>query len=189
MTATTANFDLRYPTGTDKPCDGWQQIKDLRDDVYNHLDGFLTDALRQKTLPMVSVTYNGPLTFNQLIPWNSVEQDDVEAVDLIVQRNAIFLGKDSHPDRIGTYLYGVSYSSAEDDSLCSSIDVILTPNTFDARAYDVSPANTFTIAQGAPWVGNSALLKVPSQVMVQVNSLCGGANMFARLWAVRIGEP
>jgi hypothetical protein len=189
MTATTANFALRYPQSTDKPCDGGDQIRALRDDIYGHLDTFLTDALRQKSLPMVSVTYNGPLTYNQLIPWNAVEQDDVEAVDLIVQRNAIFLGKGGHPDRIGTYIYGTSYASAEDDSLCTVLDVILTPNTFDARAYDIQPGNTFTIFNGAPWLGNSALLKVPSEVMVQVNSLCSGANMFARLWAVRIGEP
>lgn len=188
MTATTPNLGLRYPTATDKPCDGWQQIRDLRNDIYNVMDGYLTDMQRQRALPMVVVTYSGPLGFSQFIPWTTVEQDDIEAADLILQRNAIFLGKDNHPDRIGTYIYGLSVTYFEED--CQLVDVILTPNTYDARAYDFSGAFGFsTDPDYPPWVGNSALLKVSTETMVQARSVCFSANAFARMWAVRIGEP
>ena len=194
MTATTANFALRYPTAGDRPCDGAEQIKNLRDDIYGYLDTYLTQMQRQRALPVVAVTYSGTLTFNQFIPWTSVEQDDVEAVDLVLQRNAIFLGNDSHPDRVGTYMYGIDITYNETDFAfaCSIVDVILTPNTHDARAYDVTGTSmNFAIEIPAlpTWLGNSALLHVPAETMVQGRSTCFGNNAFARMWAIRIGEP
>lgn len=186
MTAFTPNMQLPYPTGSDRPCDGFQQITDLRNAIYDNLDLLYAGMVRQQEPPMLSVTATGPQSDGLLLKWQTVEQDDVNAIDLVVDNDAVILGKGNAPETLGTYIYGVNI---EYPYSCIGFDVTLTPNTYDARPYDFDQG----WAEAPPdliWSLGSALLRVNVETKIEINLLmCGLGFTFARLWAVRIGEP
>lgn len=203
MTATTANVGLHYPTGTDKPCDGAAQINTLRDDIYNLLDTFDRSIKRQTagTLPMVSITYTGDPVLLQdpgssttttpftPIIFNTIEQDDLQAADMIVKNDGITLG--SSPDMYGTYIYGFQVIANADEGWTSKV----VPNTYDAVALDIAEQQSWdeNNINNVPCHAATALLPVPVKTTVgpglNLSTLFGPVTLyFARLWAVRLGK-
>jgi hypothetical protein len=199
MSATTTNFALRYPTGGDRPCDAAQQLNDLRDDIYDVLDRFsdTMDRHLPGDLPLASVAYIGdplfvPADNNFPTKFNTVEQDDLRAADLITRNNGIILG--SVPDFYGTYLYG--FTTTVDGS--EGWQAKLTPDTYTVPAFDDVGATTIEWVEtnAGPSYSATALLRVTSPVLVQtftgIGQVTGGGFInltlrFSRLWAVRLG--
>lgn len=204
MTALTPKMDLRYPTGTDRPCDGWQQINDLGDDIYAHLNTFDTRLTQLRTLPMVAVAWQSPTPQHipassgvtpALVLFNTVEQDDLQAADLIVDNTGFTLGMTEEAE--GTYIYGFDIVfnggvAAQPFPGASWFDIVLTPNTYNARALDADQHEIWDPVYPNSYFSGSALLPVNGSTRIQAGRLennVGGTNVvFARLWAVRIGD-
>ena len=202
MTATTPNYALRYPTGGDRPCDGYQQLNDLRDDIYDVLDGFDTtigQLVPAGDLPMASVAYIGdpiiiPADNNFPMFYNTVEQDDIQGADLITFNNGLILG--STPNWYGTYLY--AFVTTCDTSL--GWKAILNPDPYAFVADDViGSTDTEWVEAGAyPSFSSTAIARVTTLTRLQgatgVGQLTGSPSVFlnltmrfTRLWAVRLG--
>ena len=202
MTATTPNYALRYPTGGDRPCDGAQQLNDLRDDIYDVLDGFantIDQLVPAGDLPMASIAYIGPPILipadnNFPMPYNTVEQDDIQGADLITFNNGLILG--STPDWYGTYLYG--FVTTCDTSL--GWKTILTPDPYTQVAAEaIGSTDTEWVEAGAsPSFAATALARVTAPTRVQGSTGVGQLTgvpptfidltmRFTRLWAVRLG--
>lgn len=208
MTATTPKFGLHYPTGTDKPCDGCTQINTLRDDIFAALDTISnTIALEQPgDLPMASIAYIGdPLIWpaDNLRPliFNSVEQDDIQAADLITRNSALLLG--SSPAYYGTYMYGFT-TTTDHGTTGSTISnegwqIRLNPDTYTEPAFDDVDISTMEWVDTTqpPTFAQAALLVVTAPTLLTampgIGQLAAGGGFesivirFSRMWAIRLG--
>lgn len=208
MAGATTHFALPYPTGGDQPCQGADQITNLSDAIFNQLDTFNDIITMQKPgdLPMASVAYIGdpivwPADNYFAVIFNTVEQDDIRAADLITKNNALTLG--ITPDLYGTYLYGFTTicdtSAGWQIRLLSDFaaNALLLP-AFDG--WDNPTSGEWVDATQPPCFAASALLRVNAanapvtvQSMTGIGQLSGSSsyvNMtlrFSRLWAVRLG--
>lgn len=185
MTATTPKLGLRYPTGGDAPCDGGQQLIDLRDDIWGHLNDYNDIIERQRDLPMVSVAYSGA----QLVPpgnpgvrFNSVEQDDIRGADLIADANQITLGQ---PGFEGAYLTGFMIAIQVVESVFPQMigDMV---NTYPPYDTDIGSYGVLTVP---PILSGSTLALIGGPTTMRLNHTGVDPEIvtFARLWAVRIG--
>lgn len=187
MTALTPKLGLHYPTGSDSPCDGGQQLITLRDDIYGHLDDYTDIVARQADLPMVSVAWLGPpqVFSTGTVKFDTVEQDDLRAADLISASDRITLGQ---PGFEGTYLCGFLITADEPDP---GYEVFMTGDkisTFGPLDYDVDS-----------WWRDTALTNLYPMMCGSGLALIGGPTILelrypplfietARLWAVRVGS-
>lgn len=185
MTATTPKLGLRYPQGTDSPCEGGQQLIDLRDDIYAYLDDYTGIVARQADLPMVSVAWAGPgqLLPEGNVPFHIVEQDDLRAADLITASDRIVLGQ---PGFEGTYLAGFMIAG-EEEPIFEAAMVGDTVNTFtpidaDLDSWWLDP--NFTIYY--PTMSGSTLALIGGPTVMTLSPAPFFIQM-ARMWAVRIG--
>lgn len=197
MTSTTS-LGLRYPTGTDKPCDGWQQITDLRNDIYDRLDAQYDDLLAALDPPMAAVVWDGPdqLWVGGPMIFNTVEQDNLRAADLIVRNNGLVLGKDNDPDLLGTYIFGFSITATGVNTWRAAPD----PDPETTRALDAAQYMRWEIPGQMPWMGASTLIRIQTETVIKIDAANSDADCdppilfcpinisFARLWALRIGD-
>lgn len=202
MTGTTTNYALRYPTGSDRPCDGAQQLNNLRDDIYDVLDDFadtIDDHIPAGDLPMASVAYLGDPIFipsDNTVPvfYNTVEQDDIQAADLITFNNGLILG--STPEWYGTYLYG--FITTCDGAGGWQAKLVPDPYGMPAADGQGTPDPEWVEAGAPPSFAATALARVVAPTRIQgfngILQLTGvppvPLNMtlrFTRLWAVRLG--
>lgn len=199
MTAYTTNFQIPYPTGTDKPCDGAAQITAMRDEIYDSLDTIVGGIKAQQDLPMVSVAWAGPTP--QIFPFqgnnvasapvifDTLEQDDFNgAADLITLNNAITLGKTTQSQ--GAFIVGFSMTS----NAARGWQLSFTPSLMPTNLDDYEIGSTWDEALPyTPTLGGHCLLIVTAPVVIQARlywrSGFGDVELLAgRMWAVRIGE-
>lgn len=191
MTATTTKLGLRYPTGSDSPCEGGQQIIDLRDDIYGYLDAYTDVVTRQADLPMVSVAWLGAPQVvlagtGDRVRFDTVEQDDVRAADLTTASDQIVLGQ---PGFEGTYLTGfmVALAAAADGyTQDMSGDMIATYSPVD---FDLDHFFQFGTPPGNPVMSGSTLALIGGPTTMKLfHTGLDQVIVLARLWAVRIGS-
>ena len=186
MTAITPQMALRYPTGSDAPCDGGQQIIDLRDDIFARLDTFADITARQSDLPMVSVSFTGTQAVPLSTPifFDTVEQDDIRAADLITDSTVLILGQ---PGFEGVYLTGfmvrITATRGVYQSMTGGIDD--TENPFDQDS-----GSFWQRATDLPIMCGSTLGQIfgPTEMQLSHIEVATQTVTFARMWAVRIGS-
>lgn len=105
MTATTANFALPYPTGTDAPCDFADQWCDFTDALQVVIDGF--QAVIDRTVPVIpiarmEVTTPVTLVSGSEIPFDSVTSDTVGWVDFDADPSGITINRAGRIALIGS---------------------------------------------------------------------------------------
>lgn len=190
MTALTPKLGLHYPTGTDSPCDGGEQIITLRDDIFSLLDDYTDTVARQADLPTVSVAWLGApqvivATSGQSVRFDTVEQDDVRAADLIADSARIVLGK---PGFEGAYLTGflvqlAAYADGYQVIMEGDMINTLTPYDFDVDSFWQVTPDAFPIMCGS----TLALIAGPTTMQLFHTGPDQIVTM-ARMWAVRIGS-
>lgn len=99
----TTNFGLSYPDGTDRPCEGAEQIQQLAQDYDAAVQSLVADARNVRNVPMARARWNGGST--TLAASAPLKADTVE-ID-----TGGFLDLASFPDRItfpvaGRYVVG-----------------------------------------------------------------------------------
>jgi len=185
MTALTTKLGLRYPTGTDSPCEGGQQIIDLRDDIYSHLDDYVDTVARQADLPMVSVAWLGaPQLFSTgTVRYNTVEQDDLRAADLTTAADQVVLGK---PGFEGTYLVGFLVQGEQTNGYTMNMsgDMISTFSPYDQDMDSWWRDTSLTLLYPMLCGSSLALIGGPTTLTLSPPAFL---ISLARMWAVRIG--
>lgn len=188
MTATTAKMGLRYPTGTDAPCDGGQQIMDLRDDIYADLDLFTQFTARQKDLPTACVSFQGTQSWPSGVKlrFDTIEQDDVRAADLNTNAAILTLGQ---PGFEGVYLTGFmvrvdAVNAVTLSQPLSGVVAPLDPRDVDHSSFWLRPNQTVNPIRCAS--GLTQVVTATQMGLVQNEST--RTVTFARMWAVRVGS-
>lgn len=189
MTALTPKMSLPYPTGTDRPCDGGQQIIALRDEIYKYLDQFTDTKARQEDPPMASVAYIGAgqiVPGGQAVAYNVIEQDDLRAADLIATSTVLTVGK---PGFEGVYITGFL---VETTTTVDGWYQNLSGSYLDSdRAFDQDPGSWWHRGGSAPYptMCGSTLLLAQGPVTINLSHTQSDRIVIsARLWAVRIGR-
>lgn len=200
MTSFTPNVALPYPDGTDAPCDGAAQLNDLKNTLFDLLDGYEQAVDRQKDFPMVSIARLGiqgevsGRTSNKdgtPIVFDTVEHDDLRAANLVADSQSITLGVPANGSA-GEFLLGftVQIPDTEPPGVIGThfrMDLIVNGVRSEILDSDQNAVddeiNSYKTASG--------LISFPgplATVQVAPGSNQVSAVWFARLWALRVGD-